>query len=783
MRTRLTLVILLIFCGIAATDAQRAASGLPIQRVILYKSGVGYFEHVGSITGSSDVVIPFTSAQLNDVLKSVTVLDLDGGSIANITYNSIAPVVQRLSALTLPLPANASQLQFYDALRGARLEIRSGATITTGRLLAVESHQRVRNGVAEIAPELTVVNDDGDAKTIDVFPQTSVRVLDKDLRDDIGQYMSIVASGRSDAARQMVISTNGTGTRRLLVSYISEVPIWKSTYRLVLPDGNRKPVLQGWAIVDNTVGQDWTNVQLSLVAGAPQSFIQQISQPYYASRPVVPLPSTVLMQPQTHGGTLATEGAGLRGRVTDPNGAVLPGVNVTLLDADGSEEASGTTDANGTYAIDAAPGSYTLRTELNGFSTVSIPVVLSAGATIQTNVTMRIRSMAEEVRLEAPAAAPTAALRSRNLAGRGIGPGSGGGRFGGVVGGLPSAPPPPVDYLGRIQQEGSAASSDDLGDLFEYKLKAPVTIKRNQSALVPILNTPIDAERVSLWTRAEGSGRPLRAVWLTNSSALTLDGGTFAVVDAGAFAGEGLIDPLKPGEKRLVSYGSDLGVLVSVAKADAPEHVTKVVAHEGVLTTSTEERESWTYTIRDEDTTPRTIVVEHPTRSGWKLGADPVPAETTAGATRYRVAVAPKKDAKLTVSESRVDSSAVQVSSIDESFLIMLTERGGDGAALRQALQPMFAKRAELATATAKLRAIDTEIASIGRDQERVRENMKALKGTPEEKALTERYTRELNAQEDRLAQLHTDRRSAEADVNARQAELNDLARKLRFEM
>jgi hypothetical protein len=774
VRTRLTLVGLLIVCAVAATEAQRAASGLPIQRVILYKSGVGYFEHVGSVTGSSDVVIPFTSSQLNDVLKSLTVLDLDGGSIANISYNSIAPVSQRLSALTLPLPNDASQLQFYQALRGARLEIHTGTSTTTGRLLAVESRPRTHSGITEISTELTIVSEDGDAKTIEMSPQTTVRVLDRDLRDDIGQYMSIVASGRNDAARQMAISTNGTGTRRLLVSYISEVPIWKSTYRLVLPDGDRKPVLQGWAIVDNTVGQDWTNVQLSLVAGAPQSFIQKISQPYYARRPVVPLPPTVLTQPQTHGGTLATEGAGLRGRVVDFSGAELPGVTITLLDQDGDEAATGTSSADGTYALNAGPGSYSLRAELEGFNTASRPVVLSTGIT-QVDLTMQIGRTAEEVTVNAaPRAAPAAKAFGVT--------GTAGGRVGGVVGGMPS-PPTPFDYADRIQQQGSAATSEDLGDLFEYKLKDRVTIKRNQSALVPILNTPVDAERVSLWTRPEGTGRPLRAVWLTNSSALTLDGGTFAVVDAGAFAGEGLIDPLKPGEKRLVSYGSDLGVLVSVEKTDAPEHVTRIVARDGVLTTSAEERASWTYTIKDDDTTPRAVIIEHPTRSGWKLGADPVPAETTPGAARYRVAVAAKKDAKLTVSESRVDASTMQVSSIEEPFLVVLSQRGGNAAALRQALQPIFAKRVELSAAMAKLRAIDAEIASIGRDQERVRENMKALKGTPEEKALTERYTKELNDQEDRLAQLRSDRRTAEADQNARQTELNELARRLSFDV
>src|SRR5258708_20018204 len=102
----------------------------------------------------------------------------------------------------------------------------------------------------------------------------------------------------------MTISSAGTGERSLFVSYISEVPVWKSTCRILLPTkADAKPVLQGWAIVDNTVGEDWTNVELSLVAGAPQSFIQELSRPLYTRRPVVALPQAAMLTPQTHEGT------------------------------------------------------------------------------------------------------------------------------------------------------------------------------------------------------------------------------------------------------------------------------------------------------------------------------------------------------------------------------------------------------------------------------------------------------------------------------------------------
>src|SRR5208282_5874706 len=119
------------------------------------------------------------------------------------------------------------------------------------------------------------------------------------------------------------ISTAGEGERNLLVSYISEVPVWKSTYRIVIPNEG-KPLLQGWAIVDNTVGEDWKNVELSLVAGAPQSFVQQLSQPYYTRRPVVALPQNAMITPQTYEATMEAQEA----QTDVVNGQLMPQVRV-----------------------------------------------------------------------------------------------------------------------------------------------------------------------------------------------------------------------------------------------------------------------------------------------------------------------------------------------------------------------------------------------------------------------------------------------------------------------
>ena len=360
------------------------------------------------------------------------------------------------------------------------------------------------------------MTDGGEVRTFDITPATSVRLLDRELNQKVGRYLSLVASTRDQDLRRMNISTAGTGERKLFVSYISEVPVWKSTYRIVLPpDSKAKPLLQGWAIVDNTVGEDWNSVELSLIAGAPQSFVQEISRPYYARRPVVAIPEAAMLTPQTHEAAF--------------------------------DKMSSTS---------AAPG---------------------------------------------PPPPPVAAVNGGVVGGvvGGIGSGSGGGvgagRGGGIGGGSFKLG---AGTVGKLREEQVAvAESQDLGDLFEYNLKEPVTIRKNQSALVPILHSRIEAEKVSLWN--DRVGRAVRALWITNSSSLTLDAGTFNVLEQETFSGEGLMDAIKPGERRLLSYAADLGVRVESKRESESQRMRHVRIDRGVLIETIEEREHKTYTVRD----------------------------------------------------------------------------------------------------------------------------------------------------------------------------------------
>jgi hypothetical protein len=284
-----------------------------------------------------------------------------------------------------------------------------------------------------------------------------------------------------------------------------------------------------------------------------------------------------------------------------------------------------------------------------------------------------------------------------------------------------------------------------------------------------------------VWNPSETS--VLRALWVDNTSALTLDGGSFNVLEGDAFAGEGLMDPIKPGEKRLLSYAADLGILVEGKQKAENQRVTRVFITHGTMTQSTQERQENTYTIRNRDTSPRTVVIEHPARPGWKLTDDAKPVESSASFHRFQVTVDPKKTETLLVKEYRPVTNSYQVSNVtDEQIRFFLAEKMINPE-IDHALHKIIVQKNSVAAFDAEVASRKAKISSISDDQQRVRENMKALKGSVEEKTLVARYVRELNEQEDRVQSLHREMTDLEQKREAAQKTLNDMIEGLQMEV
>ena len=640
-----------------------SSSRLPVKRVVLYKNGVGYFEHTARVHGNQDLAIDFTTGQLNDVLKSLTAVDLGEGRISGVRYNSIAPLDERLKALRLPFGEQLTRVDYLAALRGARVEVHSGSENTSGRLLSVEKEKRFNEkGDSYEVTEFSVITDSGDMRNFDLGPNTSVRLAERDLSDEVGKYLNLIGSSRARDLRRMTISATGNGDREIFVSYISEVPVWKSTYRIILSEKpNEKPVLQGWAIVDNTVGEDWKDVQLSLIAGAPQSFIQDISRPLYTRRPVVPLPQAAMLNPQT-------QEASMSGPAAPPAPSAAETVEVTAQSA----------------------------------------MIMSGGI--------------------------------------------GGGSFGTGKVMTPANNRDRLNAFDAAAKQQVEAEAKDLGDYFEYNLKQKITIGKNQSALVPILQSPIEAEKVTLWN--ENSREIRRALWITNSSGLTLDSGTFNILESDTFAGEGLIETVHPAERRLISYAADPALRVTMEQESSEKPVTRIHIVKGLMYLTREQRDSRKYTLHNADTTSRDVVIEHPARENWKLVEGPKPEETSASYLRFRVTVPAGQSGNLKIEEFHPENSELVLTNLDDKQVAFITQQRQITPAMQEAFRRVLDQKNKVDSLNTQIRNRQHEVETITKDQARLRENMKALKGSAEEKALLLRYTRQLDAQEDRLNAL-----------------------------
>lgn len=791
------LFVVCLSLALALANAQETndSSKLPVKRVVLYKNGVGHFEHLGQVHDNQDVAIPFTSGQLNDVLKTLTVLDLNGGRIAGVAYGSSAPLDRQLGDLRLPSSDKTTLAEFLGSLRGAKLEARNGNSVITGRLLSVEHKTRVAGGTTLEVDYISLITDSGEIKTTEVSPAFSVRLLEQGLTGKVDRLLDLVSSEREADIRRMVVSTQGTGDRSLFVSYISEVPVWKATYRIVINAKGTDHLLQGWAIVDNTTGQDWQKIQLSLVAGAPQSFIQNLSQPYYSRRPVVPLPESVMNSPQTFEATLVPGAARLTGIITDPSGAIIAGATVRAI-ANGSRVGEVRTDADGRYEFQSLPdGPAQLQVEAQGFQHMVINnVMIAAGRAAQQDATLQVGSTAQTVEVQASGYP----LQTTNTQMSVLRPGAGNGRMLGSGAGLGAAAAGKYKqfapaFAGTTGGAGeiaaarasaeSAARAQELGDLFEYKLKDSISIPKNRSALVPIVQSSIAGEKVSVWNESAGLPRPQRALWLNNSSGLTLDGGSFSVLEDETFAGEGIFDPIRPGEKRLVSYATDLALNVRAKQSSEAQRVSQVFVSHGIMTQKSEVRESKTYTFRNEDSTPRTVIVEHPVRAGYTLRSETQPAETSAGWMRFRVQVPSKQTASLAVDEVRPVSNAYKIENIGEAQVALFLRERSIDSTIEAALRRIIAQRDVIADLDSQKEDRDGQMEKIFDDQQRLRENMKALKGSAEEKALLQRYTQQLNDQENRLEALRKESAQLEAKKESAQAALDKMIEELAFDV
>jgi hypothetical protein len=706
---------------VAAQTKPVAHQTLPLKKVILYSNGVAYFERRGTVVGRAEIALDFKQSQVDDVLKSMLVLDLGKGRVGAVSYGSSAPPSARLAEIPFSIAPSSDQNDpagglagALSQLQGAKVAVVTAKESVAGAVLTIE---RRKSQIDDEKPPLitnllTLLTDSGDVVTFNLEEIRSVKLLDGDARKDLQTFAEASSATRRRDSKTIVVTSDGVGEREMLISYTVAAPIWKTTYRIAL-DQAGKPFFQGWAIVDNVSEEDWSNVALSLVSGTPASFIQPLQQPMFRYRPVMPLPENVSLTPQSYEPTETEYAKGVSAGIPGGVAGRVPG---------------GSADE----AVSPPPPP---------------PRPMERASSMRDRLQQNSSTLGFTAAPVAPASEVTDSLKS-----------------------------------GASGVE-TAATGGETGELFEYRISQPVTVLRNRSAMIPILQEQMDGERVSLYNAALNKERPMFGIRMENTSNLTLEGGPLAVLDGDAYAGESVIPRFKPKERRFITFGLDLGTQVKSKRKTVNEPVFLVRCGNGYLRTRYFKANKTVYTLVNQTDRPRTVYIEHPLPDGWKFSDDTEkPVSQTENVHRFRRELKPRETVELPVVERQEVEDGYALANLTQTDIEVFANNNYLDAFQKAAFEKILLLKKQIADAEERLQKFDEEIRNISEDQARMRENIQSLTGKSEAKKLIARYIAKADAQETRIEELRKEKETTVAEVARLRNEVTLAVKSLAFD-
>lgn len=648
---------------------------LPIRKVVLYKHGVGYFERQGEVEGDASVDLHFKSGEMNDVLKSLTTLDLSGGIISSVSYESVLPVDRQLADISVRVPESNALSGLLSQIQGAKVKVLVGSETIDGVVAGIEPVTRREHGETLVHPHLALVVDGGTFRTVDLLEVKSVTLMEENLRRDLQHLFDVLVSSKKKELKKLTLFAKGKGKREILAGYVVETPVWKTSYRLLL--GSKKTKIQGWALVDNTQDEDWENVSLTLVSGLPVSFVHNLYSPRYKRRPVVEV------------------------------------------------------DEEEAYA----------------------PPVLEEG--------VAVAAMEPEYAPSEVAAAP----KSKRSAAAGMAPAEKAAR----------------DEARESSMEVRTRTAE-TGDLFQYEISNPVTVKRDQSALVPIVYGDFDGRRVAIYNPDVRETNPMSAVLMKNSTGLTLEGGPATVLEDETYVGEAMMESMKPDEEQLLPFSVELGCTVKIDPVSESRDVHFVRIAHGTLYLHRYRIEKRIYEVQNRTARTIDLFLDHRFLPGYKLEETDRPVKTTDHFHRFRFDVPAKKTVKFVVSEKGDEEESFELASVNRDQIRLWLTNCYIDKRTTEVLQDLAERSERITELETKTHQREQEVQTITSNHERLRKNIVTLGVAQDEKKLRERYVATLAKEEDRLQQIQEEIRQMREEKIKLEQELRTRVAKISFE-
>lgn len=641
---------------------------LPITRVTLFKHGVGAFEREATVSGASTLELTFKQDDVSDVLKSLTVLDLDGGTIRSVAYDSTKPIEQMLAEVAISIPESESLRKLLPQLKGAAISVVTpGFAPLEGSLLGIDTYTEANESGNRIVPMISLVTATGEVHSFDLF-RSSVVLKDERMKRDLEYYLHASLLSKKKEARSFVFQADGEGQRRIVINYVVNAPVWKATYRMLL-DPKEKPFLQGWAVVDNVQDENWENVELSLVAGLPVSFQHDLYTPRFIERPTV--------------------------EVAETTGVLPPQI-------------------------------------ISGFD-----------------------SLRDDGEIEALAATPRMMRVSKSM----------------MAGSASYRDSESLSRSTPVQ-----VRERQLGELFEYHITHPVSIQRNQSALVPIVQQSFEGKAVLYYQKAARAQNPMRAVEFKNSTSLTLEGGPVTVFNEGSYAGEAMLETTMSNDLKLVPYAVELSVQITDSIQSERGVVSAIVITRGIATIKTSQVNRTRYTIQSKIAKEESLYIEHPRSDRQaELRDKTYLSETTENSFRFKLNLPAQQTTSFVVEEVSPISDQVNLQQAAQQQFVHLANQNLLPPSARQTILQILEQQKRLGQMQIAVQQTSQRETQYAEQQKRIRENLQSLSDRASEKELRDRYVKSLSQQEDELEALQIERSSLQKQIEQARQQLDQL--------
>ncbi len=682
-------------------------SKLKVKKIIAFKHGVSFCILEGECKGKDTLELEFKIDEMNDVLKSLFVLDTsEKGYISSISYDAAIDTDQLLKTVMLNIPDRDSFSSLLTQIKGARINLTIGSSEkSTGTVMGIEFIEKL-NKEGKITEKLLILlKDDSTIKKIPFSEITSFEILNDDIKKDLKFFLDTTIAGKKKDSKKITINCESGGedeiSRSIIVSYIRESPVWKTSYRLIMSKRQameEKCLLSGWCLIENTTNVDWEDIELSLVAGMPVSFIYDFYRPIFIIRPKIE-PSKVLSARPTE----IEEGLELE--------------KFTKYETEAAE----------------APPSPKKMARL--MVAKQAPPMAVAGGAMPSTTSFR-RGMDDNA------------------------------------------------LLTKMSSQTSAQTKD-IGELFEYNITKPISIKRKHSALVPILTEEIKAKKILLYNKQQHGKNPSACLEITNNTNLTLERGPVTIIYDDNLAGEAIVPFLNKGDTRLLNYAVEQAVTIHTEEKSQNLKVHRVsfggaYCHEYYHTNLLS-----IYKIKNKISEEKELYLDHPKKSEYVIKESSAEPEETRNYWRFKLKLKPKGAFSFEIKEQKEIYSSNYLWNWNLDFFLKKISFYIQNKFIDEKLEVQLKEIAELIGRKNDLvenkSNLENETYQMTEEQERLRKNISILGNTSQEVRLKEKYVEKLSEQENKFEKISAEIKDLKKQIQALEKNIEEKMKELKY--